>query len=387
LQSAKRNSARLSLLRLAARALSPAVRRRPTHVRRVLLLRPDHIGDVLLTAPAVALLRTSLPSAHLSYAVGPWSREAAEHGPPVDDLLVVPFPGFTRHPASLQAPYTLLAREATRLRRERYDVAVILRPDHWWGALLALAAGIPVRVGGDTPETTRLLTHARARKPGEHWAEQALSLAHLTLEVCGVSPAQLNEVRPFTISGLARTEAAAIWKRHALDSRQVVAMQPSAGAPLKSWPVANWVKLADRCIELKLAVLLMGGPDDAPLLNTITQRMAHPASARLCGQSLDLSAALYARCRLLIGLDGGAAHLAAAVGTPTVRLYGPTSTEVFGPWPHSDDQRALLTDTLDCVPCGRLEAPPCGAVRLPACLLALGVDDVMKAVSLQLAQG
>jgi len=64
----------------------------------------------------------------------------------------VPFPGFSRQPAPLLAPYTLLAREAAKLRRERYDVAVILRPDHWWGALLALAAGIPVRVGGGRPK-------------------------------------------------------------------------------------------------------------------------------------------------------------------------------------------------------------------------------------------
>jgi lipopolysaccharide heptosyltransferase II len=387
LHSAKRNSARLSLLRLAARALSPGVRRRPTHVQRVVLVRPDHIGDVLLTAPAVALLRASLPSVHMTYAVGPWSREAAEHGPAVDDFVLVPFPGFTRHTASVLAPYTLLVREAARLRRQHYDVAVILRPDHWWGALLALAAGIPVRVGGMTPETDPLLTHARAKNPGEHWAEQALGVAHLTLEVCGAPPTAPTQVKPFAIGELANDEAAALWKRHALDSRQVVAIQPSAGAPLKSWPVDHWAHLADRCIELNLAVLLMGGPDDAQLLNAITQRMARTASATLCGQSLDVSAALYARCRLLIGLDGGAAHLAAVVGTPTVRLYGPTPAEVFGPWPRRDDQRVLVTDTLDCVPCGRLEAPPCGAARLPACLLALGVDDVIKAVKAQLAQG
>jgi len=357
-------------------------------VQRVLLLRPDHIGDVLLTAPAVALLRASLPSAHLTYAVGPWSREAAEHGPAVDEFLVLPFPGFTRRRgAPSLAPYALLAREAVRLRQHSYDVAVVLRPDHWWGGLLALAAGIPVRVGGATLETSALLTHSRLQKPGEHWAEQALALAHLTLEVCGAPPVEPTEVRPFRTSEFANHEATAFWQRHALEARQVVAIQPSAGAPLKSWPVEHWVKLADRCIELDLAVLLMGGPDDAPLLNAITQGMARTASATLYGQSLDVSAAVYARCRLLIGLDGGAAHLAAAVGTPTVRLYGPTPAEVFGPWPRAADQRVLVTPTLECVPCGSLESPPCGAVRLPACVLALGVDDVMKAVKDQLAHG
>ena len=127
----------------------------------MLLVRPDHIGDVLLTSPAVALLRESLPGAHLSYLVGPWSAEVARAGPSVDSLRTLAYPAFTRHSSpNVFAPYVLLMREAARLRRERYDLAVVFRPDHWWGALLALVAGIPVRVGGRTPETTPLLTHA-----------------------------------------------------------------------------------------------------------------------------------------------------------------------------------------------------------------------------------
>jgi ADP-heptose:LPS heptosyltransferase len=287
----------------------------------------------------------------------------------------------------LVAPYALLAREAARLRRERFDVAVVLRTDHWWGALLAVAAGIPLRVGGDTPEAAQLLTHARVAQPDEHWAEQALGVAKLAVQACAAEPLEPIDASPFTTSESARAEAQAFWQRHGLGVRRVVAIQPSAGAPLKSWPVDHWAQVADRCMEQELAVLLMGGPDDAHLLKAITQRMAYRPSANTCGQSLDVSAALYARCNLLIGLDGGAAHLAAAVGTPTVRLYGPKPVTTFGPWPRRDDQRVLVTHTLDCVPCGRLEAPPCGALTLPACLLALSVDDVMNAVKSQLAQG
>jgi ADP-heptose:LPS heptosyltransferase len=206
------------------------------------------------------------------------------------------------------------------------------------------------------------------------------------LEVCGAPLVEPTELKPFRIGEAARAQAAAFWQRHALDSHRVVALQPSAGAALKSWPIDHWARVADRCVEMNLAVLLMGGPDDRPLLDAITQRMVQAPLATLCGQSLDASAALYARCRLLIGLDGGAAHLAAAVGTPTVRLYGPTPVEVFGPWPRGDHQRVLVTPKLDCVPCGQLEAPPCGAVSQPACLLALGVDDVMKQIRAELAQ-
>src|SRR5205807_606017 len=129
---------------------------------------------VLLTAPAIALLRASLPTAHLSYLVGPWSQAAARNGPPVDSLATLRYPGFTREskPNAL-APYLLLAREAARLRREAYDMAVVFRPDHWWGALLALAAGIPLRVGSDTPETRPLLTHVHTA-PAAHAVEHAL---------------------------------------------------------------------------------------------------------------------------------------------------------------------------------------------------------------------
>ena len=100
----------------------------------------------------------------------------------------------------------------------------------------------------------------------------------------------------------------------------------------------------------------------------------------LCGQSLEVSAAIYARCALVISVDSGAGHLAAAVGTRTVRLYGPAPAAVFGPWPPRAGQRVLATTALACVPCGELESPPCGARSSPACLLALQVDDVLNAV-------
>jgi heptosyltransferase-3 len=386
-----RDSVRLGLLRLAGPGLSRATTRPANPPRRLLLLRPDHIGDVLLTSPAVALLRESLirPGAQLTYLVGPWSAEVARGGPPVDRLRVLAFPGFSRQPnPHLLAPYTLLLREAARLRRERYDVAVVFRPDHWWGALLALVAGIPVRVGADTPETTPLLTHTRPAVPGEHWTETALGLARLALHACGTPASETVNDPSFRVTETARAAAQAFWARHALDGKQVVAVQPSAGAALKSWPLERWARLADGLIKHGNAVLLIGGPDDGPLLAGIQARMAHARGALACGQALGVSAALYQRCGLLIGPDGGGAHLAAAVGTPTVRLYGPVSGAVFGPWPSiAADHQVLVADHLSCVPCGHLEAPPCGATTLPACMLALGVEDVLNAASRVLGHG
>jgi heptosyltransferase-2/heptosyltransferase-3 len=376
------------LLRLAALGLSATTGKPPATIKRVLLLRPDHVGDVLLTAPAVALVRASLPAAHLTYIVGPWSVDAARHGPAVDSLRTLAYPGFARRPnANLLAPYALLVREAARLRRERFDLAVVWRPDHWWGALLALAAGIPIRVGRDTPETSPLLTHTQPAAVDKHAVEQSLDLARLALEAAGVVRSQAASVPSFTLGDSARRAAEEFWMRKGLVGKRVVAIQPNAGAPLKSWPVEHWAQLADSTVDLGAAVLLVGAPADRALLAEIASRMTNEPVAVACGQALDTSAALYQRCALLVGPDSGAAHLAAAVGTPTLRLYGPAPVEVFGPWPSRSDQRVLISGGLACVPCGHLESPPCGATTLPACMLALSVEEVVKAVKAQLDQG
>jgi heptosyltransferase III len=364
---------------------------------RVLLVRPDHIGDVLLTAPAVALLRAGLPEARLTYLVGPWSAEAAQAGPAVDEVQTLAFPGFTRRrSANVLAPYALLLREAARLRHERFDLAVVFRPDHWWGALLALTAGIPLRVGGLTPETQPLLTSAYAASVSEHAAQQALGTAALALTAVNVGvPARLEDTMEarfegttqFSVTEAARSDAAALWQRLGLEGRVVVGIHPSAGAPLKSWPVASWARLADALIiSERVAVVLTGAPTDEPLIEAIRGCMSQSAVVA-CGQPLAVSAAMYERCAVVVSVDSGAGHLAAAVGTPTVRLYGPAPPAVFGAWPCRADQRVLISNVLSCIPCGQLDSPPCGARELPACMLALSVDDVLNAIRAELVHG
>jgi ADP-heptose:LPS heptosyltransferase len=290
-------------------------------------------------------------------------------------------------------PYLLLLAEARRLRREAYDLAIVFRPDHWWGALLVASAGIPLRVGGRTPETTLLLTHSLAELPAQHATQHALDLARLALSAIGSggpSVASLGPGAPFRIPPEAQTQADHLWRQLKLQPgpRQVVAIQPNAGVPLKSWPHDRWAALVDRLAQRShLAVVLVGAPDDAPDLAEIRARLTDQTTPVLCGQTLAVSAAIYQRCAVLVGPDSGAAHLAAAVGTPTVRLYGPASAARFGPWPPSHDHCVMRADALACVPCGDLIAPPCGAHRLPACMLALGVADVLEHVEAILSRG
>jgi ADP-heptose:LPS heptosyltransferase len=247
-----------------------------------------------------------------------------------------------------------------------------------------LAAGIPVRVGAQTPETEPLLTHVYDVPPDEHAARTALALARLTVTALRATPSEVGHVAQFTLTRDSEAEADALLT--ALHGKRLVALHPSAGAPLKSWPADRWAALADALASNGVTVLLTGAPADRELLDTIQQGV-DGCLAVLCGQSLELSAALFAHCDVVVTVDSGAGHLGAAVGTPTVRLYGPAAPAIFGPWPPSNSQRVLITKKLDCVPCGNLQSPPCGARTTPACMLAIGVDEVLNAVRVQLDRG
>jgi len=162
----------------------------------------------------------------------------------------------------------------------------------------------------------------------------------------------------------------------------LIAIHPGAGAALKSWPAERWAEVADALHrQANAEVVLTGGPGERPLTDEIAGHLT-PRPASFAGETtLGQLAALFARCDLVIGGDSGPLHLAATVGAATVRLYGPTDIQEFGPWPPTDYHVALAAE-LPCQPCRTLVDPPCGATELPPCLLALDAGRV-SSIALQ----
>ena len=175
-----RQRIRLLLLRLIPYLTWPLkLRRSHPSIRfpSVALIRPDHLGDLLFTTPAVRLLREALPQARITYLVGPWSEAVIENNPHIDEIALCPFPGFTRQKKrSVFEPYVILLQYARQLRQEDFDLAIVVRFDHWWGALLAYLAGIPRRVGYDIAEVRPFLTDVVPYSSGRHEVEQNLVL-------------------------------------------------------------------------------------------------------------------------------------------------------------------------------------------------------------------
>src|SRR5918912_2307577 len=151
-------------------------------VERILVIRPDHLGDLLFATAALSRLRRAFPDAFINGLAGPWGRAMWEDNPCLDSLDTLPFPGIGGHRRGGRLrPYTLLGKAAGRTARERYDLGIVLRFDHWWGAAMLWASGIPRRWGYRTPGMGSWLTNAVPYAPGRHEVEQDLRLVEAVI--------------------------------------------------------------------------------------------------------------------------------------------------------------------------------------------------------------
>jgi heptosyltransferase-2/heptosyltransferase-3 len=386
---------RLLLLHLLAALSRPLARREAGAVSSVLYIKPDHLGDLLLATPVLAALRERLPGARVTALVGPWSRMALQRNPDVDALLVCPFPGFERRPAgdgprtkdqgrklsrfiwslvsglwSLLSPYLTLIHYALLLRAGRYDLAIVGRDDHWWGAALALLAGVPRRVGYAVPECRPFLTEALPWNPRDHVTVQGLALVDAagfrsptpsagaagagesiwaaggeTTVCCGnygtVLPSPIAMGEGLGVRAIpARFDPSPddiMWAddwiaAQALDGAPLVVLHPGTGGPAKLWFPERWAAVADALQAAGARLVLTGGPEERALVAEVAAGLRSAAPSLAGRTSVGQLSALLRRATLVLGVDSGPMHLAAAQGTRTLHLYGPGDAGRFGPW-------------------------------------------------------
>jgi ADP-heptose:LPS heptosyltransferase len=386
----------VKLLALIAHLLP--TRRAEYPPRRVLVIKPDHLGDLLLATPALAALRGALPGARITGLVGPWARRMWQGNPDLDALVELPFPGFDRAarrggPLAPLRPYLALARYAVLLRREGYDAALLLRDDHWWGAALAALAGIPRRVGHAHPLCAPLLTDALPYEPREHVTRQALRVVACVGEwgsggVGASRPEVLLGRPPMRFVPAPQEEAWADgWvAEHLAAGERLVVIHPGTGGAAKHWLPERWGAVADAlAAEPGVRLLLTGGPGEGALVAQIAALTAAPALT-LAGQtSVGQLAALLGRAALVLGADSGPLHIAVSQGAPTIHLFGPSDHARFGPWGHPS-RHAVLRAGLWCSPCGVFAACPRGTAG-PECMAAIQTGSVVAAARRLLGSG
>jgi ADP-heptose:LPS heptosyltransferase len=354
---------------------------------RILLARPDHLGDVLLTLPAVMALRSALPDATISYLVADSVASIPRHCPAVDMTLTVPFPSLSSWP-DVPGWADVVSAVAPTLRG-RFDLAILPRlDDHVSGALVA-AADVPIRLGYNSPLTRPYLTHALPLPGRRHVASTTADLARAATEILGTSTStDTGEAPCFVPTDQDEAEAAAVLGSLPLAGESgPFVLHPGSGWPIKNWLPSRWGQVAAAiAVRYRVAPLVTGGPGEGALVRAVVDASGGRARGLAGRLSIGGLAALFRRAHVVIATDGGPLHLAAMLGTPVVGLYGPADPIEFGPWCYAN-RRRIVRVHLPCSPCRTLDRPPCGDAVEPRCIRTITTEAVFEAIADLLSAG
>jgi heptosyltransferase-2 len=325
-----------------------------------LVIQTSFLGDTVLTTPLLAQLARR---GEVDVVTTPASAALLANHPAVRTIVVYDKRGAHRGLAG----FLSLAR---RLRDMKYDVA-LLAQGSWRSAALALAAGIPSRVGFDTSAGRWFYTKRVTYREDLHHAARLLRLARPNGR-----PATGDELRPSLYPGDdERIAVDALLASHGVAAGEpLIALAPGSVWATKQWPF--YAELASQ-LERDVRAVIVGGADDAELAHAIVA--AAPRAIDATGHlSLLASAELIGRAAAIVTNDSAPLHLASAMGTPTVSIFGPT-VPAFGFGPLAPKSIVMGHDSLTCRPCDRHGPQHCPLDHF-RCMRELDVEKVAEQV-------
>jgi heptosyltransferase-3 len=342
------------------------------NLHRALVIKLRYHGDVLLTAPVFATLKHVAPECEVDALIYADTLPMLDQHPAISQIHLID--RHWKHAGGLiqaRAEWRLLQL----LRARRYDLVIHLT-EHKRGAWLTRLlqprwSVAPAQAGAFWRKS---FTHFApwASHPRRHTVETNLD----ALRRLGIQPDE-NDKQVILVPGAeAEARIAALLDAHGLNARAFVHLHPASRWLFKCWPAEKMAQLADALSARGLAIVLTAAPDEREhaLIATLHTAMRAPA-VDLSGQlSLKELAALTARARLFVGVDSAPMHIAAAMNTPTVALFGPSGDLEWGPW--RVRQRIVTSAAHSCRPCGQ---DGCGGGKISECLSALPVEQVLSA--------
>jgi heptosyltransferase-3 len=349
-------------------------------LRRVLVIKLRHHGDVLLASPVFSVLKRHAPQAEIDALVYADTAPMLTLHPAIARVH-----GIDRNWKKLGAFARLSAELAlfNRLRERRYDLVVHLT-EHPRGAWLARLLGAPCsvapRVAGK-PKFWRNSFTCLYAQPGNarrHMVERNLD----ALRRIGIQPGA-DERRLTLVPGReAETRVADLLAQHGLAGKDFIHFHPASRWLFKCWSIERNAELVCALLDAGKRIVLTAAPDarESEFVKAILVRAGN-AVTNLSGQlSLKELAALTERAALFVGVDSAPMHIAAAMGTPVVALFGPSGELEWGPW--GVTSRVITSEAHPCRPCG---IDGCGGSKVSECLTTLPVARVMAAIGELLA--
>jgi predicted lipopolysaccharide heptosyltransferase III len=326
--------------------------------RNILAIKLRYLGDVLLATPTLHALKTAYPAARLSALVNRGTEDILRANPDVDEIIPLDRGSFFQQ-----------SRFVWEIRRRRFDTVVDLT-DGDRAAFLSWTSGAPVRIGfnGEQRWTGRCYTTVVSGEAGGHRIERDLAvLAPLGLVARDRLPRMW-----LTPEDDAKAERLAQELGISTD-RPWVVIQPGARYWFKAWPAERFARLADRLYDQFGCRVLVGGSSQERSLTESVVKQAKSRLLNIAGRSdVRTLAALLKRSALFVGNDTGAMHIAAAMGTPVVALFGPSNPTEWGP---RGGNAHMIYKGLDCRICFH---PTCRRGE-QNCMKLITVDEVWAA--------
>jgi len=346
----------------------------PAGIRNILLIQLGDIGDVVLSFPAMRALRENFPQASLVVAVREKARELIEDCPWATDVISI-----NKNKRRWYKEIFYQKAFFDQVRKYHFDIAIDLRTEAR-GGILAFLSGARLRMGYFTKNEKfwrkRVYTHLHRPEaiPDRHMAElyqSALKDFNIKTEKIWPEHHVPMEKQQFVADLF-------IKEKIPLD-QPIIAVQPFSLWQYKEWGRDKYIQLINWIdMEYKLPIIITGSPDERTRAEEIT---------KMCGQnvyniagktSIGMFTAVLKNCDLFIGGDSSGMHISAAVGTPTVSIFGPASTDAWAP---RGEQHRIVHKNLSCVPCN---LKGCQGNGISRCLEELTVDEVIPVVKKQI---
>jgi len=306
---------------------------------KILLRGPTWVGDAIMAIPTMRAIRYLFPDADITLLARPGQWQLFLDAYYIDHMWSGPEGGLREWLKTVRA-----------LRRRRFDLAVLF-PNSFESALLAFLGRARKRVGYARDGRSLLLTDRIKRGPKKHQVLYYLELARalsFSLDIPKMWLRPTNQGEKLANELLASVGVAP-------DNRYMVLNPGAAFGSAKRWGADRFAECADTLgAELDLEVVIIGSDRERPIAEDIRSRMKRWAGILNGKTTLDMLMGVIQQAKLVITNDSGPMHIAAALGTPTVAIFGATDDSVTGPW---SKRARVVREAVDCSPCMLRECP------------------------------
>ncbi len=339
--------------------------------RCILAIKLVGIGDAVLMLTALDRLRTHLPRSKICVLTTPLSSGILEDQPQIDEMIIYDIFGKER---GIRGFFNVLRR----LRNLNPDCTIDFEQHFQSTAILSYLIGTPRRIGLYYHGNPRkhLFTHPVFLDPQSHMVTSYLRL----LEPLGVDSADLEELVSIRLAEEDRNKVDDWLVRLDLKGSNLAGIHAGSGirAPFKRWSSTRFADLIKRLSAEGFTIFLTGNQDEAEYCSQIIEKSGARNVYNVAGLfSIKQTAYLISKCGIFISNDTGPMHIAAAMGTPTIGIFGPESPKRYAPFGRLNTSVYQGANCSPCVEIYRGHAPEC---TNPVCMENISVDDVWRAV-------